>query len=126
MGESYMSEQSESVSGQIEVYEALEEMQSKYREKTGERLPDHVLENYEEFLSLGPTTEDMQEAFERGREATPEEYTEEEMRKIVAWTITLSAGIAFMSAFAIANSFGMAVAAVVCVGIGFVIGGVVS
>jgi len=116
-----MSEQS-----QIDKDEALEEMQEQYREETGEHLPDHVLENYDEFFSLGPTVDDMQGAFERGRKASPEEYTKREMQKIVATTMVLSAVVAFGSAFAIASSFGMAVAAVVCVGIGFVIGGLLT
>lgn len=116
-----MSEQS-----QIDKDQALEEMQNQYREETGEELPDHVLENYDEFFSLGPTVQDLQDAMDRGREASPEEYTKREMQKIVATTMVLSAVVSFGAAFAIASSFGMAVASVVCVGVGFVIGGLLT
>jgi len=110
----------------IDKDEALEQMKEQYRQETGKELPDHVLENYDEFFNLGPTVDDVREAMETGRETSPEEYTEREMQKIVASTIVLTAIISFGAAFAIASSFGMAVAALVSVGVGFVIGGLLT
>ncbi|WP_435067708.1 hypothetical protein [Haloplanus sp. C73] len=47
--------------------EYLNEIQKEYREKTGQELPDHVLENYVTFFSLGPGPEALREAFKNGQ-----------------------------------------------------------
>lgn len=107
---------------QIDEDKVLEEMREQYREETGEELPDHVLENYDEFFSLGPTVDDLHDAMETARKNAPEEYTGRDVALYVSASIVVTAATSFAVAFAVASSFGMAVAALVCVGIGFVFG----
>jgi hypothetical protein len=106
--------------------EVREQIRNQYREHTGEELPNHVLENYDEFFALGPTFEDIDRAFEYGRKSAEAEYTTRDVAAVVGVTIVVTAAVSFGVAFAIASSFGMAVAALVSVGVGFVIGGLLS
>ena len=103
---------------------ALNRMQEQYREQTGKELPDHVLENYQEFFSLGPGPEEIQTAFERGRSASDAEYTKPELVAAVSATFVVALLLGLGIAFAVAESFGVAVSALVAAGVGFILGSV--
>jgi len=76
------SEPSEQVAG---------ELQEHYKQETGEDLPEHVVENYSLLYHNGPTFDDIDRAFENGREAAPENHTNREMELAVGFTLVTSA-----------------------------------
>jgi len=105
---------------------ALQRMQEQYRQETGEELPDHVLDNYEEFFRLGPSAGDVQQAFERGRKAGAAEYSRRDLVAVFTFAFVVALFLGLGVAFTVAQSGAVAVSALVAAGVGFIAGSLLT
>jgi len=82
--------------GQFSEQEIKQRMAERYRKQTDHELPQHVLDNYEEFFQIGPTMEDIEQIQEHERKRREELYSGTEVGVSVAVISLIVAVIAFL------------------------------
>jgi len=110
---------------EFDIRNVKAEMQEEYKELTGEDLPDHVVENYDEFVTASPSVEDMRQAVSYGRKAERAEsgtYSATQLGATAVVMAVVGAAVGSVVIGTIVAAFGTVVATVVGIMFGFALG----
>lgn len=118
---------------EIDTDEMKQRMKDRYRENTGKELPDHVVENYDEFFNLGPSMADIESIQRHEQERREELYNKWDVARALGTSICIVGVIAFflgggwfLWSQSLLSEFGIGIMALVFAGVGFVLGTILA
>lgn len=111
---------------EFDVEEAKRDAKQQYKEKTGQDLPDHVLDNYEILSAAGPSFKQLEEMASLNREHTDDRLTKLQAVSLVIASAVLFGGVGYGAGLGLAANFGIAVVGVVSALFGFSVAALLS